>query len=339
MTLRAVLVGLGVMGRNHHRVLTSLEGVTLVGIVDDREDQMAIQPSVERFLSAEEIPSDFADIAIVATPTATHERISLELAARGMHVLVEKPISDSSSSGEVMSRRFGDSGLVGAVGHIERFNPAIGQLKARLAAGEIGEIYQISTRRQGSFPGRIADVGVVKDLATHDIDITTWISGSSYKTVSSEVALKSGRDHEDMLVAVGRLNNGVMFTHTVNWLSPMKERVVIVTGDKGTFVADTLTGDLTLHENGAFRVEWDSFASFRGVTEGDVTRLAFAKKEPLIAELEGFRDCVRGQGKEIVTFAEGARVVKVAEMFLESALNNRSAYFEEPSAPGPEKRD
>src|SRR5581483_4322196 len=122
---------------------------------------------------------------------------------------------------------FQAAGLIGAVGHIERYNPALQQLKSRLEAGELGEIYQVATRRQGPFPGRIADVGVVMDLATHDLDLTAWVCGSSFETISARTAHKSGREHEDLVAATGSLADGTITNHLVNWLAPMKERVTV----------------------------------------------------------------------------------------------------------------
>ena len=130
--------------------------------------------------------------------------------------------------------------LVRAVGHKERFNPAVRELRHRLALGEIGEVYQIATGRQGSFPHRIGDVGVAKDLATHDVDVTSWVLGSDYQHIYRRLARKSERSREEMILATGRLESGVLVNHVVNWLSPMKERVVTVTGDSGTFIADTV---------------------------------------------------------------------------------------------------
>lgn len=319
MVLRAALVGAGMMGRNHARVLPTLDGVELVAVVDENGDKHGVRGRAELLRSLDELPAGSVDFAVVATPTAAHENTVLELLDLGAHVLVEKPIADSVDAGLRMALRASDKGLIGAVGHIERFNPAIQELKNRMTAGEIGEVYQIATRRQGSFPERVGDVGVSKDLATHDIDLTAWISGSSYEFVFGQAAHKSGREHEDMISVTGRLQNGVIVNHLVNWLSPMKERVVIVTGDKGTFVADTLTGDLTLHENGVFAIEWDSFAAFRGVTEGNVTRFAQAKREPLRLELENFRNFVTSGSGQIVSMNEGIEVLKVAEAILESS--------------------
>ena len=312
------------MGRNHARVLPTLEGVRFVAVVDENGDQHGVRGDAALLMSLKELKASDVDLAVVATPTITHESTVLQLLDLGIHVLVEKPVADTADAGRRMAQRAEAQNLVGAVGHIERFNPAIQELKKRLSAGEIGDVYQIATRRQGSFPQRIGDVGVAKDLATHDIDLTAWIADSPYEFVFSQAVHKSGRHHEDMISVTGRLTNGVIVNHLVNWLSPMKERVVIVTGDKGSFVADTLTGDLTLHENGVFAVEWDSFATFRGVTEGNVTRFAYPKKEPLKAELEAFRDAVLGLDSNFVSFEEGVQVVRVAESVLRSAESNEA---------------
>src|SRR5699024_2453207 len=150
---------------------------------------------------------------------------------------------------------FASAGLVGAVGHIERFNPALQQLRRRLEAGELGSVYQIQTRRQGPFPSRIADVGVGKDLASHDIDLTAWVAQSDYEAVFADIAYKSGREHEDLIAITGRLESGVAVNHRLNGLSPLKERTTIVTGEHGTFVADTGNSALTFHANGTLPAE------------------------------------------------------------------------------------
>ena len=115
-----------------------------------------------------------------------------------------------------------------------------------------------------------------------------------------------------------------MTSHLVNWLSPIKERVTIVTGERGTFVADTLTADLTFYANGLVATTWDDIASFRGVTEGDVIRYAFAKPEPLRTEHEAFRDAVLGKSSDIVTMQQGLATVAVAEAVLQSAKTGRT---------------
>jgi UDP-N-acetylglucosamine 3-dehydrogenase len=183
----------------------------------------------------------------------------------------------------------------------------------------------VATRRQGPFPNRIADVGVVKDLATHDLDLTGWVTGTKYKSVAAKTAHRSGRPHEDLVTVLGELDSGVIANHLVNWLSPLKERVSIVTGERGCFVADTLTADLTYFANGSTRTEWDAVSAFRGVSEGDVTRYAIPKREPLAVEHETFRDAVDGkQDAGIVTLRQGLRAVMVAEAVLDSARSGRT---------------
>lgn len=320
MVLKAVVVGTGAMGKNHVRVLTTLNGVELVGIVDpDLSSHSLVRNGVSKFESVKDIPGGFADFAVIATPTSSHGDVALHLMRSGLHAFIEKPIADDVNSGRRIVAESDRSGLAGAVGHIERFNPAIQELRRRMELGEIGEVFQIVTRRQGSFPYRIGDVGVVKDLATHDIDLVGWITGSKYRKVYAQTSHRSMRAHEDLVAVTGTLESGVIVSHLVNWLSPMKERIVVVSGERGMFVADTLSGDLTLHENGAFPVEWDYLASFRGVSEGNVTRFAFPKQEPLISELEGFRDFLIDGTGQVVSLREGLEVLQVADAILRSA--------------------
>lgn len=317
--LRAGLIGLGAMGRHHARVLREIDGVDLVVVADPGGDPYGVAGSLDVLQDVQGLIAAGIDMAVVAVPTIYHEAIALALAEAGVHALIEKPVADTSEAGERIVAAFAERGLVGAVGHIERFNPALQELRRRLAAGELGDIYQIITRRQGPFPARIADVGVGKDLATHDIDLTAWVAQSPYASISAQVAYRSGREHEDMVLATGRLENGVIVSHTVNWLSPMKERVTVVTGERGTFVADTATADLTFYANGTVATEWDSIAAFRGVSEGDVVRFAFPKREPLRVEHEAFRDAVLGIRNDVVTLEEGLQTLRVAEAMVTSA--------------------
>lgn len=322
--LRAGLLGVGMMGRNHARVLRDVEGIDLVAIADPGGDphnvagELTILPDIESLIAAG------IDIAVVAVPTAFHESAALKLAEAGVHTLVEKPIAHSVEAGRRMTDAFAAKGLVGAVGHVERFNPALQEMRRRLEAGELGDVYQIATRRQSTFPARIADVGVSKDLASHDIDLTSWVAQSEYRTVFAQTAHKSGRDFEDMITVTGRLANGVIVNHLVNWLSPMKERITVVTGDRGTFIADTATGDLTFYANGTIPLEWESMLAFRGVSEGDITRYSFAKREPLKVEHEAFRDAVLGKPNHVVTMEQGLRTLEVVEAALASAGSGES---------------
>ena len=316
--LRAGLIGLGAMGRNHARVLNSLDGVQLVGVLDPAPGAVApfgvpVVADLDQLLALQ------LDYAVIACPTGLHEEIGLRLADAGVHALIEKPLAPSVGAARRLVEAFERKGLVGAVGHIERYNPSLQSLRTRLEAGELGDMYQVVTRRQGPFPGRIADVGVVMDLATHDIDLTAWVTGREYVHVAAYTVSRSGRPHEDMVSAVAGLDGGLMANHVVNWLSPLKERSTVITGAKGCFIADTLTADLTFYANGAVGTEWEALRAFRGVAEGDMIRYAIPKREPLLVEHERFRDAVEGKDSDIVTLRQGTRTVEVAAAVLKSA--------------------
>ena len=317
--LRAGLIGLGMMGRNHARVLRELDGVDLVGVADPVGDAHSVAGELPVDGSVAELIDRGLDYCVVAVPTAYHFDIAMELAAAGVHAFIEKPLAANSAEAAKLVDTFAAAGLVGGVGHIERYNPALQQARSRLADGELGEIYQIATRRVGPFPARIADVGVVKDLGTHDIDLTTWVTQQPFAAVSARTAHRSGRPHEDLVSITGQLEDGTVTSHLVNWLSPLKERLTVITGDKGAFIADTLTADLTYFANGSVPSEWSRLAGFRGVSEGDMIRYAFPKPEPLMTEHEQFLRALRGDEATIVSLAEGAHTLAVAEAALESA--------------------
>jgi len=319
--LRTAIIGLGMMGTNHARVLSNLEGVELVAVADPQGDAQKVLPQIKVLNSVDEVIKLGVDYCVISAPTAFHEEIASQLIANGIHFLVEKPIADTYASAVKIRDAAKAAKVIGAVGHIERFNSALQEARRRVLAGELGTIYQVATRRQGPFPSRISDVGVVKDLATHDIDLTSWITGKKYLQVSANAAFRSGREHEDLISVSGLLEDSIVVSHLVNWLSPLKERKIIITGEKGTFVADTLRADLTFYENGKIEILQSELAHFRGVTQGDVHILAFEKPEPLIVEHQNFRDAVLGKPSNIVSLEEGTTTVKIADAIIESYTN------------------
>lgn len=319
MVLKAGLVGLGMMGRNHARLLQSTEGIDLVAVVDPVGDNTGAVRTAPVVASVDEMLALGIDICVVACPTEDHEPVALQLAAGGVHALIEKPLATDLPSARRIVAAFDEAGLVGAVGHIERSNAAVREVRRRIAEGELGELFQVATRRVGPFPGRIRDVGVVKDLATHDLDLAAWVGGAGYSSIAAHTAHRAGRPHEDLVSATGRLENGVITNHLVNWLTPYKERLLVATGEGGCLVADTLLADVTRFENASVELEWGGIADFRGVSEGNVIRYAIAKPEPLRVQLEAFRDAVNGSDEAIVPLRDGLSAVAVADAAIRSA--------------------
>lgn len=322
--LRAAVLGLGMMGRHHARILQALPGVTFAGAVDpagDRHgavrDPALVFESVERLLDATPV-----DMAVIALPTEEHLSAALALAAADVNMLIEKPLAASAEDAELIIAAVRRRGLAAAVGHVERFNPSLMALRERLLAGQLGEIFLVATERVGPFPERIRDVGVVKDLATHDLDIVRWVADAPITTVSAQTAHRTGRPHEDLVLVTGRLASDVPFNTMVDWLTPTKTRRTRVLGERGMLVAETVTADLTFYENGRVTSDWTSSQALRGVTEGDATRYALARSEPLRTELEAFRDLVAGDpDAPVVTLAQGLAAVRTAEAVLESATS------------------
>ncbi|MGI5180569.1 Gfo/Idh/MocA family protein [Dactylosporangium sp. CA-152071] len=317
--LRAGLVGLGMMGRHHARILSQLPGVELVVAADPRGDPHRATRDIPIVATVEQLLSHRLDYCVVAVPTADHPTVALHLAAAGVPTLIEKPLAPDLPTARAVAEAFDAAGIIGAVGHIERYNPALQALRTRLTDGALGTVYQIATRRQGPYPPRIRDVGAVLDLATHDLDITTWITGLPLVSVTARTLARSGRIAEDLVTILGELSDGTITNHLVNWLSPLKERVTIATGSHGCLAADTVHGDLTFYANGSTRTEWAAAEVFRGVTEGDITRYAIPKREPLLGEHEAFRDAVRGEDAPIITLWQAAATIAAAEAVLTSA--------------------
>ena len=161
---------------------------------------------------------------------------------------------------------------------------------------------------------------MVKDLATHDLDLVRWLGGAPIRRLAAQTQHRMGREHEDMVLITGDLESEVSFNSVVDWLSPTKVRRTRILGERGMLVADTLTADLTFYENGTVSSEWDATQSLRGVSEGDMTRYAISRREPLQVQLEAFVALLNGDPESgVVSLAEGLGTIAAAEAVLEAA--------------------
>ncbi|MDP3981574.1 MAG: Gfo/Idh/MocA family oxidoreductase, partial [Chlamydiota bacterium] len=166
--LKAIVVGVGHLGKEHARIYAQHEDIQLLGVVDinfERAKEIAQIYDTRHYRSLEEVDSDF-DIATVAVPTVEHYKITKELLEKGKHVLVEKPITETVEQASALVQLSEQNQLVLQVGHVERYNPAIQALATILDHPRFIECHRLS-----SFPNRGTDVGVVLDLMIHDIDI------------------------------------------------------------------------------------------------------------------------------------------------------------------------
>ena len=321
--LRVAVIGVGAIGRNHARIYAELPGVTLAGVADTDQktaDSVAGRFHVRAYTDYRQLLDvEKPEAVTIAVPTVDHLPVAQAVIERGIHLLVEKPIAFSVSEGQAMIAAAQQAGVTLMVGHVERFNPAIIALKAHLAQGELGRIYQIDARRQGPFPPQVRDVGVVVDLAVHDLDIMRYVTGAEITRVYAEIERRIHRTHEDLLTSLVRLADGTVGTLTINWLTPTKIRELFITGELGMFRVDYLTQDLYFFENAqAHDSEWDTLRVLRGVSEGRMIRHMVAKKEPLRAEQEAFLAAVTGQAPAAVTGADGLQALALAQALVQA---------------------
>src|SRR5438552_9672027 len=185
--VRLGVIGVGIMGSNHARVLADLSGVKVVGIADPGASHRALLAQIVGCAVCDDVDELLAlgiDAAVIAAPTHLHHDIALTCIKRGVHVLVEKPIASNVEEGRAIVAAAERAGVTLMVGHVERFNPAVQALKEAIR-GE--EILSISITRVGPFPPRMSNVGVVIDLAVHDIELIRWVSDSEIIQVQPQL--------------------------------------------------------------------------------------------------------------------------------------------------------
>jgi predicted dehydrogenase len=198
-----------------------------------------------------------------------------------------------------------------AVGHIERFNPAITEVKRHLVRGDLGRIFHLHARRLGPFPPRIRDVGVTLDLATHDIDVMRYLADAEVEHVYAETRRHIHTSHEDLLLGVLRFANQAIGVLDVNWLTPTKVRELSITGEKGMYLVNYLTQDVYFFENDYTPTSWDALRSLAGVSEGTMTRLKLQKAEPLRLEYQDVISAIRNDVQPTVSGEDGLAVLKI----------------------------
>ncbi|MEJ2379410.1 MAG: Gfo/Idh/MocA family oxidoreductase, partial [Pseudolabrys sp.] len=279
-SLRVGVIGVGVMGSNHARVFAGLRGVELVAVADPDRRQADF---VARTLGCAAVPDTQAlldlgiDAVTIAAPTHLHHDIALACIARGVHVLVEKPVASTVEEGRDIIAAAQSAGVILMVGHVERFNPAVEAIKEALRNEDI---LSIAITRVGPFPPRMSNVGVVIDLAVHDIDLIRWFTDSEIVEVQPQLS-NAVAEREDIALLQFRTASGVLAHINTNWLTPFKARNVTVATRGKYIMADLITRQVTE----CFGFQPDGSYSMRHLSVGHA--------EPLRSELMAFMRAVR----------------------------------------------
>ncbi len=331
MCIKIGVVGAGSMGTNHLRVLRTLpeDQINLVGIAEIYAP--ALLQAVKRFHV--EGYSDYRsmierthpDLVALVVPTQLHYEVAAFALEHGCHVLIEKPITANEREAWRLIELARATHRKIAVGHIERFNPAIIELKRRLAMNELGRIFHLYARRLGPFPPRIRDVGVILDLATHDIDVMRYLVDGEVEHVYAETRHRVHRKYEDLLLGVLRFTNEAIGVLDTNWLTPTKVRELSITGERGMFLVNYLTQDLSFYANDYPPADWDALRSFVGVSEGTKIRLKVQKAEPLLLEYQDICAAIQNDTLPSVTGEDGLAALQVAVRLSGSAQARKEA--------------
>jgi predicted dehydrogenase len=311
------------MGKNHARVYAELPDVELVGVADPdvgTVERVARLRNARPYTDYHEMLADCQlDVISVAVPTVLHHRVVLDGLQSGCHVLVEKPIAATLAEGRDLIAQARTTGRKLMVGHIVRFNPAIETLKALLGAGELGQVFQVRCRRLGPFPTHVQDVGVVIDLATHDLDIISHLIPSRVIRLYAETEQKIHTAHEDTLIGTVRFENGVIGSLDIDWLTPTKIREITVTGERGMFLVDDLNQELYFYENQeANGDQWTNLIILHGVSVGRMIRYPISKREPLRAELQAFIAAIQNDHPVPVSGRDALLALELAQALVYS---------------------
>lgn len=324
--LKAAVIGVGSIGQNHARVYREMDGAQLVGVADANPSNAAkignrlnvpYYSDVEKLLEEQK-----PDLVSISVPTSLHFNVGMDMIKRGLHVLVEKPITSTLEQAEELVAAAKKQGVMLAVGHIERFNPAVMELRRRLKEGYAGRVYKIHNQRLSPYPSRIQDAGVVIDLASHDIDLMRYLTGEEIIRVYGETLQTINSDREDMFNGLLRFRNGTVGVLDVNWMTPTKIRRLTVTGARGMFDCNLISQELFFYENETAPSQWDALSVLRGVSEGNIIGIKLQRHEPLAAELADFVAAVRDGRQPTVTGQDGLETLRLALDFVKSGKTN-----------------
>ncbi|WP_426028928.1 Gfo/Idh/MocA family protein [Brevundimonas sp. TWP2-3-4b2] len=297
--LKVGVAGVGVMGRNHARVLSDIRDFDLTAVFDpDAATAQGIAGLYDAtaFTRAEDFIAAGLDAAVVSTPNRHHAELGVALLEAGVHVLVEKPIAATVADAQALIDAAKANDRVLMVGQVERFNPAVDAVK-RAIDGD--DIISIQITRVGPFPPRMGEVGVVIDLAVHDIDIIRHLTDSEIVEVQPQLA-RTKADREDTALLQFRLANGTIAHITTNWVTPYKVRTLQVATASKFVVADLITRQVTEY----FGQQPDGSYQTRAVNSWPA--------EPLKKELEAFAHAIRTGEPPAVTGEDGLRNLEVA---------------------------
>jgi len=319
------VIGAGIMGSNHIRVISAMKDVNLTAVCDvDLEKLKEMTQKVNvRWLYKdykEMLSKERLDGVIVAVPSAFHKKVVLDCIEAGVNVLVEKPISDNLKDAQEMIDQAKKKKIIFTVGHIERFNPVVMKIKEFIEKNMLGKIYLVNTIRVGPFPKRFYGTpgGVLVDLAVHDVDIINYLVGNINQVYSQLIV--SGKQ-EIYAKSLFQIDNDIRGSSEFSWVSPKKVRIIEVYGTRGMLRGDYQNQELKFFENSD---ESEGALAKGKISEGMIIEYPIQKQEPLKLELDHFIDCIKNKKQPLVKPEDAIKSLKIALAILESGENNKT---------------
>ncbi|MFO7792211.1 MAG: Gfo/Idh/MocA family oxidoreductase [Candidatus Saliniplasma sp.] len=312
------VIGVGSMGQNHARVLSDLD--CLSAVMDSNKElakSIGIRYDVPFFSDIDKFLRSDLDAVTIATPASTHYEIAEKVIDNGLDLIVEKPIALSSSDARKMVKKASKKDVLLAVGMIERHNPVIATAKTLLDDGDVGEVITLSSKRVSSFPSRVSDMGVIMDLAIHDLDVMRYLSDSDIASVyTSGGPSNHGSEYEDHSNILVQFENGVDGLLEVNWLTPHKVRNLWITCSKEYIEIDYINQTMVMSSSQL--LEYDVSNLFDIPLEHNIRRFSVKRQEPLHREMKDFIGSVKNGRKPLVSGEDGLKSLEVAEAALKS---------------------
>ncbi len=307
--LGVAVVGTGFWGRNQARVYKELEETELLAVCDinaERAEAVAKQFGVKPYTNLGRMlkREDIRAISICTWSTSLAKE-ALKALKAGKHVLVEKPMATNVKQAEKLQEMAEKQGLHLTVGFLMRFIPGVQHIKKAIKNKKIGDLVCATAKRVSQWPERMGDVGVVKDIAIHDIDITRHLFDEDPLAVYAKTGRMKHRKFEDYAQIMLTFKGGKSAFIESNWLTPYKTRILVVTGSQAIMKLDYITQELTI-ENAKETVQ---------------PRIAW--REPLKLELQHFANCVLKKEKPLITGMDGLKALRIAESALKSSATGR----------------
>ena len=297
--IKCAVIGAGKMGKNHLRVYSELSEVNLVAIADINQTagkELSADYKTKYYSDYEEmIDKEKPDAVSICVPTAFHHAVGKKCIAKGVNLLLEKPIAIDLKEAKELIELAKLKKITFMVGHIERYNPAVTKLKSIIKSGKLGKITSIIARRVGGFPFQIRDANIMVDLAIHDIDIVNYLLDETPQEIyvnKKRVFLKKREDSVEFFFKYKTASAYIQ----ANWFTPVKIRKLNITGTKGYVELDYINQDIEFFKSNydIFKDPADKFSDYiLRFSQPDKINIPVKKKEPLKEELIFFINSIK----------------------------------------------